>query len=95
LLKKQLNGKIIAKLSDFGFAKQIKDNIKDSTGAFIISSSFVDTPLSMVPEIMHKKDYNYKAGIWHLGVIAYHLLIGAYPFMSIKMDEHLIDNAKY
>jgi serine/threonine protein kinase len=99
LLKKQPNGKIIAKLGDFGFAKQIKDNINDDTGmsAITISSSFVGTPLNMAPEIMHKKDYNYKTDIWSLGVITYQLLVGTYPFMSHKRDElkDLIDNAKY
>ena len=41
----------------------------------------------MAPEIIEKKQYDYKADVWSLGALLYQLLIGHTPFQSTFKEE--------
>lgn len=49
--------------------------------------SYCGTPLNMAPEILEKKQYNYKADIWSLGVILFELITGDPPFQASSKSE--------
>lgn len=76
------------KIIDLGFAKQL-----DNSG---FTSSFLGTPAFVAPEILKKKSMENKNGIrysskvdtWSIGVIAFMLLTGRFPFeMSINIKS--------
>ena len=52
------------KLSDFGFAKSLKN---EET----IMKSIVGTPLYMSPQILKKAKYTAKSDLWSIGLIYY------------------------
>ena len=78
----------IAKIGDFGFARNLFSEDKELTMTlFSISSSFVGTPLHMSPEILSKKPYNYLSDIWSMGTILFQLITGTYPFFGITREQ--------
>ena len=68
------NGHI--KLADFGLAYEINDNNK--------ASSLVGTFEYMSPEMLNKKEQTFAIDWWSLGIIAYYLIVGKFPFMSLN-----------
>jgi len=75
------------KIIDLGFAKQL-----DKTG---FTTSFLGTPAFVAPEILRKKtvektnDFKYtsKVDTWSIGVIAFNLITGRFPFeLSSKIN---------
>lgn len=60
------------KLADFGFAKELKNNIMTET--------LCGTPLYMAPEIICKNNVHQKSDIWSLGIILYEMAFKQYPF---------------
>jgi len=85
-----LNAEI--KIIDFGFAKYLK---KDE-----LANSIIGTPFYMDPKILHgfileknekKYSYNMKVDIWSIGIMAYYLLLGVFPFKG-KKYEYLVEN---
>ena len=75
LLKKIDDNNFIVKLSDYGNAKNVNNNIQ---------SSFKGTPIFKAPEILNKNTYydTIKADLWCIGIIIYFMLKGEYPFDS-------------
>ncbi|CAF1390458.1 unnamed protein product [Didymodactylos carnosus] len=63
------------KLTDFGFAKECSDSIKNLTTPCY-------TPYYVAPEVLSKQSYDKACDIWSLGVIMYMLLCGYPPFYS-------------
>ena len=72
---------IEVKLADFGFSGAFdpKEGLDDCIG----------TPLFMAPEIIKFKRYNEKVDIWSIGIIAYFLLSGTFPFIGKDKDDIL------
>jgi len=60
------------KISDFGFAKFLKQGeiLEDCCG----------TPNYVAPEVLKMTGYNKKADVWSLGVVLYMMLRGVLPF---------------
>lgn len=59
------------KLIDFGFANaSVGNSLND----------FVGTPYFIAPEIINREKYGSGVDIWSLGVMAYLLIDGDYPF---------------
>ena len=66
----------LIKIIDWGIATQLKNDFKTKL------SEQAGTISYMAPEVL-RKNYDYRSDIWSLGIIAYMLLCGEYPFEEI------------
>jgi serine/threonine protein kinase len=71
------------KITDFGFARDLPDNVMTET--------LCGSPLYMAPEIFLSSTYSTKADLWSLGVILYQSLYGRPPFNSKNQVELVHD----
>ena len=72
------SGTLVAKLTDFGFARESWD--KDSNKA-ILSKTFCGTEPYYSPQIVAKKEYNpFSADMWAMGVVLFAMLNNKFPF---------------
>jgi serine/threonine protein kinase len=86
------------KISDFGFAKSIK-NLNNEK----LKQTFCGSPMYMAPEILHYEKYNEKSDLWSVGIIIYEMITGKPPYhvknfyqLVKKMDEsEIIIDLKY
>ncbi|EER15742.1 protein kinase NPK2, putative [Perkinsus marinus ATCC 50983] len=79
-----INSKGQVKLTDFGIAK----NLNTTVG---LCSTFVGTATYMSPERVIGQEYTYPADIWSVGMVAYELATGEYPFSAINSFPALFD----
>ena len=80
------NGETNLKLIDFGFACEIKDNLRDYLG----------TPTYTAPEIIKREFYNEKVDIWSTGILFFNMLTGCQPYNSndyIPLDEQVLNKS--
>ena len=80
------NGETNLKLIDFGFACEIKDNLKDYLG----------TPTYTAPEIIKREFYNEKVDILSTGILFFNMLTGCQPYNSndyIPLDEQVLNKS--
>jgi len=61
----------IPKLTDYGISKQLKNTMGKTN---------IGTYLTMAPEIMEGKFYDYKCDLWSIGIIIYQLYFKEYPY---------------
>ncbi|CAD8097292.1 unnamed protein product [Paramecium sonneborni] len=66
----------ILKLADFGFSVKA-----DYSGNQLFREN-VGTPIYMAPQILENKHYSVKSDIWSIGVMAYQMITGEYPWMA-------------
>jgi len=84
------SGSFIAKLADFGFAKQ-------QTPDVILKTS-LGSPRFEAPEVFSAKTgnpYTNKCDLWSLGVTYYYILAKDYPFTKIGGLNAFLENKKY
>ena len=62
------------KLIDFGFAAYLKPE------EYLPVAMKLGTPYYIAPEILNKKNYNFKCDIWSCGVVLYCMLAGRPPY---------------
>lgn len=67
------------KITDFGFSC-FYDPKQSMTMA-------LGSPLFMAPEVLAQESYTEKVDIWSIGVIAYNLLTGKYPFSGSSLSQ--------
>lgn len=65
------------KLCDFGLAEELPGPNQDMKGVY-------GTAPFMAPEMLGSQGYNAKADVWSLGVIAYVLLLGQFPYQPAE-----------
>ena len=81
--------KNIAKLCDFGWCVEFKDEPRNT---------FCGTTEYMAPEMLNEKNYGKEIDIWSLGILLYELLHGHSPFKPDKAnfnDKDVIKNIIY
>jgi len=78
-----VNSKGIVKVTDFGISKKMDSGLCDT---------FVGTATHMSPERVLGEDYSFAADIWSLGLVAYELASGQYPYGAIHAFPVLFDN---
>lgn len=69
--------KIIPKLSDYGFSKELKEHS---------ASTRVGTLDTMAPEVVRCEEYNEKADLWSVGVMIYQLYFKELPYKFKVID---------
>ena len=84
-LIKNINGKKIIKLIDFGFS----DYIPEDNGTF---NEQLGTPQYAAPEIFEGKNYDSKVDLWSVGVVLYNMVNGTQPFSGIKNQKQSVVN---
>jgi 5'-AMP-activated protein kinase catalytic alpha subunit len=73
-----LNDQKIAKLTDFGFAKEVWDEKKHKV---MMSETFCGTEPYYSPQIVTRKPYNpFCADVWAMGVVLFCMLNNKFPF---------------
>jgi serine/threonine protein kinase len=72
----------IAKLTDFGLARDLECNL-----LLTESSAFVGTPMYMVPETGAVKKTDHRADIYCLGLTYYYALTGRHPFADVDLID--------
>ena len=75
----EADGKISAKLTDFGFACVLKSEDSETLSC--------GSPLYMAPEVVSHNPYDKRADVWSLGVIVYFMLSGQFPFWGNSLQE--------
>ena len=84
-LIKNVNGKNIIKLIDFGFSDFItKDNCN--------FNEQLGTPQYAAPEIYEGKSYDCKVDLWSVGVVLYNMINGTQPFSGGKKKNDSVKN---
>ena len=81
--------KNIAKLCDFGWSVEFKDEPRNT---------FCGTTEYMAPEMLNEKNYGKEIDIWSLGILLYEMLHGHSPFKPDKAnfnDKDVIKNIIY
>ncbi|KAM3135946.1 hypothetical protein pb186bvf_011936 [Paramecium bursaria] len=85
LYKKIEQNKIIYKISDFGFAKVIKDIDVEQ------ELSNIGTLAYLSPQIINNSNFSYKTDIFSLGIVFYQLIFkGKHPFLNdqVKNEQY-------
>ena len=76
--------RVLAKVLDFGIAKQLGDGPEGGTRA----GALLGTPYYMSPEqALGNKSVDHRSDLWSLAVIAYECLTGTKPFDSTGLGE--------
>ena len=76
-------GKI--KIADFGFAKFVEENMKNTRQHHTI----LGTPLYMPPQILADEPYTTKCDVWSTGILIYQCLYKKLPWTASNLREML------
>ena len=85
------NGKLTAKLIDFGLAKSFQ-RIEGDSSATLTLAGFVGTPAYASPEQLENQELDTRTDIYSLGVTLYYMLCGKPPFsgsLASVISQHL------
>jgi eukaryotic-like serine/threonine-protein kinase len=78
------------KLLDWGIAKLFEDHLPGST--LTSTGAIVGTPRYLAPEQARSQHVDARTDIYSLGLVAYELLLGAYPFETTSSGEALMNH---
>jgi len=76
----------VAKLADFGFAKELTD-------PEAMTHTYCGSPLYMAPEVLDKFPYGEKADMWSVGCIFFEMLTGHPPYRA-QSERQLLEMIK-
>jgi len=77
------------KIADFGFAKFVDENLKDTK----LQHTILGTPLYMTPQILADDAYTTKCDVWSTGVVIYQCLFKKLPWSAFNIKE-MLNNIK-
>ncbi len=90
-LAKKDDGRVTAKLLDFGIAKNIEP---DDDHRLTRTGQIIGTPLYMAPEqARNMSDADLRADIYSVGVILYEMVTGAPPFEADTLFDLIVQHA--
>lgn len=78
--------KVIYKLIDLGYAKEIDSNS--------VCASLVGTLQYLAPEIMYSKTYSNSVDFWSFGLVAFELICGKRPFLPFMAPVQWMPHVK-
>jgi serine/threonine protein kinase len=89
ILIKMVDGKYVAKIADYGFARFIETK---TTLTDVLMESYLGSQIYMAPEIT-TGHYNYTVDIYAIGIMYYFMLFHCYPnFIDSKFTIDLTNN---
>jgi len=83
LVRIQANGKLQAKITDFGIAKIIKDSAEPQIHLSLSDKTIIGSPIYMAPELIdpeHYGQYDHRVDLYSIGITLYYMLAGKPPF---------------
>ncbi len=82
-LARRASGGSIAKITDFGTAKLLRDNAAPAGNSSLTATAMFGLSPYSSPEMVRKaKNVDGRTDVWSLGAILYHLLTGQAPFQG-------------
>lgn len=82
-LARRVGGGPIAKITDFGTAKLLRDNAAPAGNSSLTATAMFGLSPYSSPEMVRKaKNVDGRTDVWSLGAILYHLLTGQAPFVG-------------
>ncbi|HXD18665.1 MAG TPA: protein kinase [Vicinamibacterales bacterium] len=85
MLTTGVDGRLVAKLVDFGIAKTFDEPAQLTAAGFVLG-----TPHYMSPEQAAGKPVDHRADLYSLGVILYEMLVGDVPFSDASTTSILV-----
>ena len=79
-------GKVLYKLTDLGYAKQLSDSA--------LANSFVGTLEYLAPELFLRVKYSSAVDNWSFGLLAYEVITGRRPFLPNHSMGEILDVLK-
>jgi serine/threonine-protein kinase len=76
------------KLLDWGIAKMLEDHLPGST--LTCTGAIVGTPRYLSPEQARSQEVDARTDVYSLGLVAYELVLGVYPFETDSPGEALM-----
>lgn len=82
--KETISSKPMIKISDFGLAIEVKDDLMHDYG-------YAGTPSYMAPEMLKQTAHNKAIDLWSLGIITYIMICGYSPFSGDSLEDYIKD----
>lgn len=86
VLQPLASGKILYKLTDLGYAKQLSEST--------FANSFVGTLEYLAPELFLRVEYSSAVDNWSFGLLAYEIITGRRPFLPHHSMADILDALK-
>lgn len=83
-----------AKLSDFGLARDLKEDVNNEGRTDSVTKTFVGTLNYMSPERLSGQEYTYASDIWALGISLVECVLGRSPFEKMTGFFEVLHAAK-
>lgn len=89
MLVTELDGKITAKIVDFGIAKVVAENSENSLN-LTKTGELIGSPLYMSPEQCRGQKIDHRSDIYSLGCVFYEMLVGMPPIVGKQVTDTIL-----